>query len=133
MAVTAFVMIYAVNALSVLGSFHQLRAFLARTPIIADEACLARYKRLVRIQMYLALAMMGLLLGGIAAGMMLWKAYGWVGFAAMLTANVWCVACGLAHRSWEKKARSLEAGSEALAQEYRRVSHSWVTKPLPDF
>ena len=50
-----------------------------------------------------------------------------------MVGSVWIIAGGLVMRTWEVRARSLPAGSEALAEEYRKVSHAWVKRPLPDF
>ena len=40
------------------GSLVHIRGFLAGTPAIANPDCLERYKRFVRVQMYLALAVL---------------------------------------------------------------------------
>jgi hypothetical protein len=128
-----FVAIYALHAAVTLWSLAQLRRFLAQTPRITDEASLERYKDLVRTQMYLALVVMGMLAAGLVIGLMLIRRHGIVGFAVVLGINAWIFVLGMYHRSWELRARRLEAASEALAGEHRRVSDVWVKKPRPDF
>ncbi|HEY8150754.1 MAG TPA: hypothetical protein VIK51_17735 [Vicinamibacteria bacterium] len=47
--------------------------------------------------------------------------------------NVLILSLGVYHKRVEERARSLRAGSEVLADEYRRISETWVKKALPDF
>jgi hypothetical protein len=131
----AFVLvaIYAVHSLLSLWAHLQVRRFVTQTPTIADQACLDRYKGLVRVQMYFALSAIVLLgTGGIVA-LLLVKQYGYFGLVLVLAGSVCIIAGSLVMRRWEVRARTLPAGSEALAEEYRKVSHAWVKKPLPDF
>ncbi len=128
-----FVAIYGLVSFVALGSLFQIRQFLATTPMIADEASLERYRHLVRIQMYLALFVMAALFFGIVVGMWVIARHGCAGFSAVLAANIWIFAAGLYHKSWENRARRLEASSEALAQEHKRITDVWLKKALPDF
>jgi hypothetical protein len=130
---TAFGGFYVLSTAVAVLSYARLRSFLAQTPSIADEACLARYKELARGQMYLALGSITLLLGGLVAGVLIILRHGPAGLVAVLLANGVVLACGLVLRGVEKTVRSLSTGSEALAREYRRVSEGWVKKPFPDF
>ena len=116
-----------------IGSLLQLRRFLAETPRIADEASLARYRDLVRVQMYLALVVIVVLLTGVALGMLLIGRYGCLAFVVVLVTNLWVLALGLYHKRWEARVRSLPAAEGPLAQEYRRISEVWLKKPFPDF
>jgi hypothetical protein len=131
--VLLFVAIYGVHAVISVWAFIQLRRFLAATPTLADETSLQRYKDLVRVQMYVTLAVGGLLVGGIILSVLLILRYGCMGFVLVTAGNAWLFAAGLFIRSWEVRARGLSAGSEELAREYRRVSETWVKKALPDF
>jgi hypothetical protein len=59
--------------------------------------------------------------------------HGLPGLAAVLAVNVWVFIVGRYHKGWETRARGLAAGSQELAAEYRRISETWVRKPLPNF
>jgi hypothetical protein len=125
--------IYVAGGTVSLWSHLQVRQFVAETPTIADQHCLERYKDLVRVQMYVALFIIGLLGTGALVGMVLVSRYGCIAFLFVMAGSVCLIASSLFMRTWEVRARSLAAGSEALAVEYRRVSEAWVKKPLPDF
>lgn len=116
-----------------LWSLAQLRRFLADTPQIADEACLDRFKALARAQMYVALVAIVLLVAGMVTGIVVVVRQGFSGLAAAVLVNLLVMGLGMYLRRFEVAARSLNAGSEALAQEYRRVCASWVKRALPDF
>lgn len=128
-----FAAIYGIAAALALWSRAQLLRFLADTPEIADNLCLDRYKALVRVQMYLALAMIVLLVAGMVVAAFVIKRNGVLGFAVAILANVLVLGLGLRHRTFEVKARTLHARSQDLAGEYRRVSDTWLNRPLPDF
>ncbi len=123
---------YVLAAAVSLWSLGQLKAFLAATPSIADDPGLGRYKELARVQMYLALAMIVLLGVGFLAGIAIMSRHGLSGVGLVLGANVAVLALALHHKRVEARVRGLTA-SDALADEYRRVSETWVKKALPDF
>jgi hypothetical protein len=52
-------------------SLSQLNGFLAETPRIDDASCLQRFKSVVRIQMFLALAAIAVLASGMIVGLAL--------------------------------------------------------------
>ena len=125
--------IYAAWGVVAVWSFGQLKGFVQETPSIADEMCLERFRALVRVQMRLALVVIGLLAVGMIIGLLLIARHGLVGLVVVLGANAFVIASALYVRTVEVKARSLQAGSEALGDQYRRISETWVKKPLPDF
>jgi uncharacterized membrane protein len=127
------VAIYAVHAVLCVWSLIQIRQFLATTPTIADESCLQRYKSLVRVQMYLALVGIGVLISGVVIGMVLTLRYGCMGLLIVIVGSAWLLGFGIFMKRWEGRVRSLPAGSEGLAQEYRRVSETWIKRAFPDF
>ena len=133
MILVVFGVLYAVAAAMLLWSRTELGRFLAETPRIADDASLDRFKVLARRQMHLALALIAVLGAGIIVAMMVISRYGLAGFALVLITNVVVLGLGLFHKRIEVRARTLPAGSDALGQEYRRVSESWTKKALPDF
>lgn len=124
---------YVLAAAVSLWSLGRLNGFLAATRSIADRGSLARFKDLARQQMYLALAIIVLMGLGIIAGIIIISRYGLRGLAVVIVANFVVLGLGLYHKKVEGKVRALPAGSEALAEEYRRVSETWVKKALPDF
>ncbi len=128
-----FAAIYAVHAALCLFSFAQIRRFLRDTRVVANERALRRYKEFVRIQMYLALFAICLLVAGAATSVLLIVRHGRIGVAAALAANACVFAAGKRLKTWEVRSRTLEVTSEPLRQEYARVSESWLKKPLPDF
>jgi uncharacterized membrane protein len=129
----SFGAIYAVAAGISLWSLAQLNRFLAETRSIADETCLERSKAVVRIQMYLALVLIVTLTAGVIAGVIVIARHGVRGFLAVILANALVLGLGLYHKTVEARVRSLRAGSEALANEYRRVCDTWTKKAVPDF
>ena len=133
MILVAFGVLYVLAAAMMLWSRTELERFLGETPRIADDASLDRYKALVRRQMHLALALIVVLGAGIIVAMIVISRHGVVGFVLVLVTNLVVLGLGLFHKRIEIKARTLPAGSDALGQEYRRVSESWTKKALPDF
>ena len=128
-----FGVVYAAAALLSLWSMGRLKGFLAATRSIADRASLGRFKQLARLQMHLALAMIGLMGVGLITGMMLIPRHGLPGLGLVLAANVVVLGLGLYHKKVEVQARTLPTASPELAEEYGRVSETWVKKALPDF
>ena len=108
----------------------QLQRYLAQTPSISEEARIARYRRLTRNQICLLYIGLALLLAGLIMGVLTIIQHGLIGLV------IWLLVIGIVlgirfHlRSLEKRVRSLLCGSEALEQEYRRVTEKWVKKTL---
>jgi hypothetical protein len=128
-----FGLMYVVAAAVALWSISQLRQFLDDTPSIADEMSLDRFKALARTQMYLALAVIPILVTGGALGIALISWHGMTGVAVVILTNMLFFGLAMYHRSFETRTRSLKASSEMLGQEYRQVCETWVKKALPDF
>jgi len=88
------------------------------------------------MEMYLAVAMIVLLVAGLVAGlvtgMIIILRHGMVGFLVVRLVNVVVLGLGLFHKGAEDKARSLRT-TGSLEAEYRRISHTWNKKALPDF
>lgn len=130
---SAFAAIYLAAAATSLWSRSRIQAFLVETRSIADQRCLARFKDLVRLQMYLALAMIVLLVSGLFAGLVLITRHGLAGLLGVLLANAVVLGLGLFHKQAESRLKALPAATEDLAGEHRRVCESWTGKPFPDF
>jgi hypothetical protein len=129
----AFAAVYVIQTAVSAWSLVQVRRFVLETPAISDSVALARYKDFVRVQMYLALATIAILLPGIVLATALIVRHGLSGLLVVLVVNAWVFAVGRYHKRWEMRARGLPAGSDVLGEEYRRVSETWVKRPLPDF
>lgn len=83
--------------------------------------------------MHLALLMIGLLLFGMVVAMVVVARHGLLGLVVVVLVNMVVLGLGMYHKKIEVRTRSLQAGSDALAKEYRRICETWVKKPLPDF
>lgn len=127
-----FAALYVIAAGMSLWSRAQVTAFLVDAPSIRSTADLERFKALARLEMYLALAMIVLLVTGLATGLVLVRRYGVVALLAVLLVNGVVLGLGLFHKKVEERARSLRT-AEGLDTEYRRVCDAWTRKALPDF
>jgi hypothetical protein len=127
-----FAVVYVVAAAVSLWSRAQVVGFVNDTPRIAGTSDLERFKALARMEMYLALAMIVLLVSGLVAGLFLIFRHGIAGFLGVLLANAVVLGLGAFHKGVEDRARNLPA-SESLEAEYRRVGRVWTGKALPDF
>jgi hypothetical protein len=128
----AFAAIYVVAAAVSLWSRSQIVGFLKDTPRIAGTPDLERFKELARMEMYLALAMIVLLVTGLVTGLFLVLRHGVVGLFLVLLANAVVLVLGLFHKGVEEQARNLPT-TEGLDAEYRGVCYAWNKKALPDF
>lgn len=132
-AEAVFCLMYVVIAAMNLWAISQLKQFLKDTPSISNGFFLERFKAMARIQMYLALGAIPVLLIGGALGILLISRYGIPALAVVLPVNGLFIGLGMYTKSFETKARNLETNSDVLAQEYRNVCEAWVKKALPDF
>jgi hypothetical protein len=128
-----FAAIYVLAVVVMLRSLTQLNRFLAETPDIGDEVSLERFKALARLQMYVALGGIVLLTAGMLAGLAVIARHGLLGLLAVILTNMLILGLGAYHKRVETRTRSLKAGSEVLAEEYHRISETWLKKALPDF
>lgn len=125
--------VYLMTAAVHLVSLRRLRGFLAETRAIDDTRSLERYKDLVRHQMHLALVVIGVLLTGLALGLVMILRHGVTGLVLVLLANALVLVMGLYHKQVETEVRGLPAPSPELEEEYQRISRTWLKKALPDF
>ena len=127
-----FAAIYVIAAAVSLWSRGQVARFLEGTPALRGTTDLERFKSLVRVEMHLALAMIVLLVTGLATGLVLIRRHGIAALLPVLLVNAVVLGLGLFHKGVEEKARNLRT-AEGLDEEYRRVCHTWTKKALPDF
>jgi len=127
-----FATLYVIAAAVSLWSRAQVTRFLDETPSIRSTTDLERFKELARMEMHLALAMIVLLVTGLATGLVLIRRHGLAAILPVLIVNALVYALGLFHKGVEEKARSLRT-VEGLDEEYGRVCRTWTKKALPDF
>ena len=127
-----FAAIYVIAAAVSLWSRAQITGFLEETPSIRSTTDLERFKELARLEMYLALSMMVLLVTGLVTGLVLIRQHGIAALLPVLLVNAVVLGLGLFHKGVEEKARSLRT-AEGLDAEYARVCQTWNKKALPDF
>jgi hypothetical protein len=131
---TIFGVLYAWAILASLWTGFSAWRFLSKHRTISDERALKDFKSLARWNMYFALVQLGVLVSGSIVGILLIVKYGLIkGLVSVLVANGIVLGLGKVFKSLEDRARSLPAATGELAAEHRRVSETWIRKPLPDF
>ena len=128
-----FITGYVLSGIVSLGALIQIRGFLKAHPTIESEEALERFKRIARMNMYLALAIGVVLFGGGGLGVFMIFRYGSQWLIYVLLANGVTLGLGMTLSRYEKKTREMSADSELLAVEHKRVSQSWTKKMFPDF
>ena len=129
-----FIGLYVWAVLASLWAGLSIHRFLSKYATISDERALGAFKSVARWNMILALVQIVVLLSGTLTGILLMMRHGLIkGLAAVLVANGVVLGLGKHFKTLEDRARSLPAASDELAAEHRRVSETWVRKPLPDF
>jgi hypothetical protein len=127
-----FAALYVVAAAMSLWSRSQVVAFLETTPSIRSSADLERFKELARLEMYLALAMIALLVTGLIIGLVLIREHGAIALLPVLLVNGVVLVLGVFHKGVEERARGLPT-ADGLETDYRHICYSWNKKALPDF
>ncbi|MBD2438913.1 hypothetical protein [Nostoc sp. FACHB-110] len=110
----------------------QLEAFLQANTAITNEKSLEEYKKIVRLDMYIVLTQIILLVGAFGSCIASIWVQGFkgafslflLGFALSFTKQV---------GELEEKARTLNCGTTELESQYKNISHVWRKKALPDF
>lgn len=126
--------LYAWAVVASLFAGYSVWRFASSHATIADDRALDAFKRVARVNMYLALIQIVVLATGTLVGILVIVKFGIVkGLPAVLVANGIVLGLGKRFKKFEDRARSLPAGTEELAQEHARVSETWLHKALPDF
>lgn len=121
--------------LSIVISFYvkvKLEAFLEKNTAITNDKSLEEYKNVVRFSMYGALAQIFLFICAFGSCIAYIFNQGFngvflffiLGFAASFMQQV---------GKLEEKARMLTCTNAELERQYKKISHVWRKKPLPDF
>jgi len=109
-----------------------LKTFLATHTAIDDPAALDAFKRLVRGQMYIALAIIALGVLIILGSTVLAMTAGLFGLVFVLVLCGIGYVLGKATKTLELRARTLPCAA-ALQAEYAHICETWKKKPLPRF
>ena len=131
--ILVYLIVYAWILISSLWAIVHTKGFLDTTPSIQDEQSLDRFKAVARLSMRLAIIGMAACVIGVIVGILLILRYGFLALAGVLLVNGVLLGLGLYLRGLEKRARSLPAASDYLAEQHKRISETWVKKPFPDF
>jgi hypothetical protein len=107
--------------------------FLRRTPAIASEADLDRFRKLARTGMYLVFVGLPAVVVMIVCSVLIGARQGLVGLLRVLLANGVVLVFGLVGKRIEQRARSLKVESSELAGAYRAIAEAWGRKLVPDF
>ena len=125
-------LIYVATAFVCVWSLPMLRRFLAETPAIVDEGSLEKFKTLARVEMYATVVLFLIVVPAVGIVMILSVHRGLPALPVIIVTNAALWVLGRQYGKVEEQTRTLVV-TDALAQEYSRVSESWVKKVLPDF
>lgn len=110
----------------------QVWRFAEDQPKILDRRAFERYKGLARIQMFMALFLLVLMIPTLLLAVLLVIKHGFLGLGVVIVINLGVMALGKIGKGFEERVRDLEVAEE-FQEEYDQVSTSWVEKPFPDF
>lgn len=123
------------SLLSIVLSFYlkaKLEKFLQANTTIANEKSLEAYKNIVRIDMYIVLTQIFLLVSAFGSCVAsIW----YQGFKGVFSLFLLGFAVSFAKQvgELEEKSRTLTCANPALESQYKDISHVWQKKALPDF
>jgi len=127
-----FLLLFALALANTVVAAVQVRGFLGRNTSIASRQILEDFKRMARWQMYQALFQVVFLVAACVLGVV-GIITGRLSLLLVIAVNGAILVISKALQGAEKRARSLPAADEQLADEYRGVCETWVKKPFPDF
>lgn len=118
-----------------LWGWLQLRTFVRDHPSISNQLELDDLKRVVKVDMYLALSVVV-----IVGFVVILAAFGiyrdlitWSELIGLLALGPICAAAGAKLTATEKQVRSTPLENEALREEFTRVLEAWNSRMLPDW
>lgn len=109
-----------------------LEKFLQKNTVITNEKSLEDYKNVVRIDMYIALTQIILLVGAFASCIASILHQGFSGAFSLFLLG-FAVSFAKPVSELEEKARTLTCATTELESQYKKISHVWQKKALPDF
>lgn len=110
-----------------------LNNFLDKNIIINNETALNEYKSTVRQCMYISLILILIIVIAICISISLVFYKGFFASVSFIIFRLLLNEFGKEAMQLEKKARALDCANSDLEEQYQRISHTWVKKPLPDF
>ena len=125
-----------VGFLFTLMAWLQARAFLTTYPAINSESEFDEFKRIVKVNMYIALAIIAifglaivLAAAGLYLGVFSWTQL-WLG---LIIFGPLCMVGGIMMTVCENKLKTQIAVDASLREEFDRVVHRWTSSALPDW
>ena len=115
-----------------LGGYFQVSRFLRQHSAILNAAHLHAFKRMVKVNMYVALGYLILGIPGILMSLYLPFSEGLLGVGVVLLMNTPIFLLGSQTKKLEMRSRELQC-LPAFADEYRSVGETWHKKALPNF
>ena len=130
--------LYILFTLGIINGFigmTSVRKFIETYSSIDSWPTFNKFKEMVRLQMYQALVQIAVLGPMLIIG--IWGTYrgtiSGANFAIWLMLNGGILGVGLIAKKYEESVRSLRVLDPNLEEQYRKVCHSWLHKPFPDF
>jgi hypothetical protein len=130
--ITTYLFLQGALFLILVGGFFQVRQFLQMNSTISRPVDLDSFKRLARVNMYVALVYLILAIPTIMFSMYLGFSNGLYGVSIAIAATAPHFILGKFMKKDENSSRSLECSSQ-FAEEYKQIGLSWRKKILPDF
>jgi len=130
--ITTYLLVQGALLLLSVGGLFQVQRFLRSNPSIISAEGFDNFKRLARVNMYVALVYIVLSVPALLIGIYITYTYGVFGLVVVLAISVPQYLLGKYMKRVEDKSRSLEC-STLYADEHRRIGETWVKKALPDF
>lgn len=110
-----------------------VKGFLAKNPYISNSNVFRKFKKMVSLQMYLALIHIPLLVGALISGLYGVFFTGEIHFVLFLLLQGSIHLFGKLSKNTEEKARSMRVWDEKVETEYQDVCSTWLEKAFPDF
>ena len=115
-----------------LGGYFQVSRFLRQHPAIMNASHMDAFKRMVKVNMYVALGYLVFGIVGVLMSLYLAFTEGLTGIAVVVLMNIPIFLLGKQTKKLELRSKALEC-SPVLAPEYNIVGETWHKKALPNF
>lgn len=112
--------------------FMQVRQFLSQNSSINGPAQLEDFKRMARINMYVAIVYLALAIPSVLMTIYITMTTGLYGFVVAMAVSTPAYFFGKYSKKFEEQARTMSCDA-AYDHEHKRVAHAWVKNLLPDF
>ncbi len=132
MLMTIYLVLNAAMFLLGVFCFMQVRQFLSQHSSIDGTAQLEDFKRLARVNMYVAIVYLALAIPSILLTIYITYTTGLYGFVIAIAVSTPAYFFGKYSKKFEEQARTM-ACDAAYDYEHKRISHAWVKNLLPDF